>query len=313
MHSEPQSTSLDRDTPAPWMRIGLRAAGILGLVGGSLLVAGPTVWPESLGVELLRQPLTWQAVGLILALSGVAYWIAAGQPFRYWPVAVWGMWSHTLAVVALVGATRQGWVAWQIATPLIALAVSLRGGFRVPPVSNVSPAERHDAPPCRGVGFRVRLVHSAQPSRYDTWRVVRPPRGIGRVLATFRLHVLSPGAGRSGAEAAADRVARGRVGTGAHVRSAAGDTSLAAIRSGRRASLLRPALRPLRCLWFDAGLVPSALRLAGVVAGSDGRFGGRSRLRSLRRRRLPPGRRLPVAPARLRPPIGVNPPRIVWT
>ncbi len=95
--------------PADWMRWTLRAAGVFSL--GEALLAWSA--PEALAVWLGFPAASWAASGLpvwhlaalLTGAMGLGYLLAAGEPFRHWPVVLMGF---------LAKAAVSCGVAWEI-------------------------------------------------------------------------------------------------------------------------------------------------------------------------------------------------------
>jgi len=72
------------------MRFTLRAAALYNLLWGALTVLYPAWWFQWSGMAMPRYPEIWQAVGMIVGVYGVGYWVAARHPLRHWPIVLVG-------------------------------------------------------------------------------------------------------------------------------------------------------------------------------------------------------------------------------
>ncbi len=85
-----------------WMSRVLRLAACYN-VGWSLFVV---LFPLALfrwsGMELPRYPQIWQGLGMLVGVYGVAYWLAAADPFRHWPVVFAGLLGKVFGPIGYV-------------------------------------------------------------------------------------------------------------------------------------------------------------------------------------------------------------------
>lgn len=85
--SQPQ-----RENQMPkWISAALTLAGIYNLAWGGWVILSPAAIFQWAGMELPRYPQIWQCVGMIVGVYGIGYLIAAGNPFRYWPIVLVGL------------------------------------------------------------------------------------------------------------------------------------------------------------------------------------------------------------------------------
>lgn len=73
-----------------WKLYVLALAGIYNLVWGGLVVIYPNAFFEMFNLELPTYPVIWQGMGMVIALYGIAYAIAAFDCFRHWPIILVG-------------------------------------------------------------------------------------------------------------------------------------------------------------------------------------------------------------------------------
>lgn len=105
------STLAPADEPRPWMRVVLRLAGIYNVLWGGLVVLFPVAFFRVLGVDVSEMdapgnftvPL-WQCIGMIVGVYGVGYWIAAGDPYRHWPIVLVGLLGKIFGPIGFVDA-----------------------------------------------------------------------------------------------------------------------------------------------------------------------------------------------------------------
>lgn len=95
--------------PSPWMSRVLSAAGIYNILWGSFAILAPAA---SLRLAALPSDVAahpgWQALGLVLGLNGVGYWIASRDPYRHW-VMIWvGLLGKVIGPLAFVASVAQG-------------------------------------------------------------------------------------------------------------------------------------------------------------------------------------------------------------
>jgi len=74
-----------------WMTTALRLAAVYNIAWGLLTVFEPGWLFTLTGLEPPAYPFIWQCVGMIVGVFGVGYWIAAGDPFRHWPIVLVGL------------------------------------------------------------------------------------------------------------------------------------------------------------------------------------------------------------------------------
>lgn len=103
----------ERSSPAPaWMPRVLRLAACYNLVWGLFVILFPSAIFRWSGMELPRYPQIWQCVGMVVGVYGVAYWLAAADPFRHWPVVLAGFLGKVLGPIGYV----VSW--WQESLPI---------------------------------------------------------------------------------------------------------------------------------------------------------------------------------------------------
>lgn len=129
----------DNLSACPWMKKVLLAAGICNLVYGLIVLLAPGQMPGwSEIAALVRYPQIWRSAGSIVSVYGIAYLIAARDPFRFWPVVFLGLLAKVAGIIgfatALILGTLPASVGWTfLASDLIWLlpfAAILWGAIR---------------------------------------------------------------------------------------------------------------------------------------------------------------------------------------
>lgn len=93
------------------MRVVLRLAGVYNVLWGGLVVLFPLALFRALGLDTspmgapgnVTVPL-WQCIGMIVGVYGVGYWIAAGDPYRHWPIILVGLLGKIFGPIGFVDA-----------------------------------------------------------------------------------------------------------------------------------------------------------------------------------------------------------------
>jgi hypothetical protein len=102
---------LPRDTlrrPQATASFILALAGIYNVLWGTIAVLAPDVIPRLVGVDLAGQRWPWQCIGMLVGVYGIAYWIAARDPGRHWPIVLVGLIGKVLGPIGAVVAIRNG-------------------------------------------------------------------------------------------------------------------------------------------------------------------------------------------------------------
>jgi hypothetical protein len=102
-----------------WMSRVLSAAGIYHLAFAVWANAWPHLWFDWAGLEQPNFPWLWRSVGMISALFGVGFLIAARQPIRHWLIVLIGWAKMSLVVAGLAIAVAAG----QLPAPACWIAV----------------------------------------------------------------------------------------------------------------------------------------------------------------------------------------------
>lgn len=102
LRSEP---ALPLSAPAPrWMSIVLRLAGVYNLVWGAWAVLFPSQFWTLVGMGQPNYPFLWQCIGMIVGVYGIGYLVAAGDPFRHWPIVLVGFLGKVFGPIGFLDA-----------------------------------------------------------------------------------------------------------------------------------------------------------------------------------------------------------------
>ncbi len=101
---------LDDNTAPTWMTGWLRAAAVYNVIWGLLTVLYPAWLFHLTGLAEPVYPFIWQCVGMIVGVYGVGYWIAAGDPFRHWPIVLVGFLGKLFGPIGYASGVVAGWL-----------------------------------------------------------------------------------------------------------------------------------------------------------------------------------------------------------
>lgn len=90
------------------MRIALVAGAIYNVVWGVWVITMPHAWFDWGGVARPLYPQIWQCVGMIVAVYGLGYAIAATDPLRWWPIVLVGLVGKVLGPLGFLAALLEG-------------------------------------------------------------------------------------------------------------------------------------------------------------------------------------------------------------
>lgn len=98
----------------------LVAAAVYNLAWGAWVVLDPGALFRLTGLPAPLYPQLWQCVGMIVAVYGVGYAVAATAPLRHWPIVLVGLLGKLLGPIGFAAAVAAGelpssW-AWTIVT-----------------------------------------------------------------------------------------------------------------------------------------------------------------------------------------------------
>lgn len=93
--------SNDRQSGFPrWHSAVLRLAAVYSVAWGCFAVLFPATMFRLIGMDPApNYPELWQCIGMMMGVYGIAYWIAAKDPVRHWPVVVAGMLGKVLGPI----------------------------------------------------------------------------------------------------------------------------------------------------------------------------------------------------------------------
>jgi len=94
-------------TPS-WMRPLLLAAATYNILWGTWAVAFPHAIFHWCNIAPPLYPQLWQCIGMIVAVYGVGYAIAAFDPARHWPIILVGLLGKILGPIGMAAALWQG-------------------------------------------------------------------------------------------------------------------------------------------------------------------------------------------------------------
>lgn len=98
----------NRTEPPGWARWCLRAAGVYNLAWGATVIAFPHLLFDLCGIARLNYPEIWQCVGMIVGVYGVGYLVAAGDPYRHWPIVLVGLLGKVFGPIGFAVALVKG-------------------------------------------------------------------------------------------------------------------------------------------------------------------------------------------------------------
>ncbi|MBN2227860.1 MAG: hypothetical protein JW763_10920 [candidate division Zixibacteria bacterium] len=98
----------DQNALPHWTTTILKAAAFFNIAWGIWIVFFPSAYFSLLGMDLPRYPVIWQGLGMIVALFGVGYAIAAGNPLRHWLVILIGFFGKAGVPFGLLWAYGTG-------------------------------------------------------------------------------------------------------------------------------------------------------------------------------------------------------------
>lgn len=103
-----------------WMRVVLVLAGVYNLAWGTLVVLLPETMYDWGGLSAppgraLVNVEVWQCVGMVVGVYGIAYALAARDPYRHWPIILVGLLGKLFGPIGVVGGVLGGKLAWAAA------------------------------------------------------------------------------------------------------------------------------------------------------------------------------------------------------
>jgi ligand-binding SRPBCC domain-containing protein len=95
-------------TSPRWAFYWLRAAGLYNLVWGLAIIAFPHLLFDLTGMPRINYPEIWQCVGMIVGVYGVGYLVAAGDPYRHWPIVLVGLLGKVFGPIGFAASLMKG-------------------------------------------------------------------------------------------------------------------------------------------------------------------------------------------------------------
>ena len=107
------------DTVPAWPRVVLKGAAVYNVAWGATVVAFPEVWFRIAGMTAPAYPWLFQCIGMIVAVFGLGYWIAASDPRRYWPIVFVGLLGKVLGPIGFVWTMMGGEITWRFGATIV--------------------------------------------------------------------------------------------------------------------------------------------------------------------------------------------------
>ncbi len=95
-----------------WMRAILWLAALYHVSWGLLIVTCPMETLRLAGVDAAGSPQLWQGFGMIFAVFGIGYGIAARNPVKHWLLIVVGLLGKVLGPTGFLAGVLRGQLAW---------------------------------------------------------------------------------------------------------------------------------------------------------------------------------------------------------
>ncbi|MEW4569020.1 alkyl hydroperoxide reductase [Tautonia sp. JC769] len=116
----------------------LRAAALYNLLFGAWAVLFPGALFTWAGMEAPNYPELWQCIGMIVGVYGIGYAVAAGDPYRHWPIVLVGFLGKVFGPIGFAQALWQGSLPLKFGVILLSndlvwwipFAMILRGAYR---------------------------------------------------------------------------------------------------------------------------------------------------------------------------------------
>lgn len=100
-----------------WIRVVLLVAAAYNIAWGAFAILLPNFGFERLGLPLPTYPELWQCLGMLVGVYGVAYAIAAFDPYRHWPIVLVGLLGKVLGPIGFANAALHGRLPWTAGGP----------------------------------------------------------------------------------------------------------------------------------------------------------------------------------------------------
>ncbi len=82
----------------------LIAAGVYNILWGTIVVLFPMLFFDLADMERPSYPEIWQCVGMIVAVYGFGYIVAAADPHSHWPIVLVGLMGKVFGPIGFLGA-----------------------------------------------------------------------------------------------------------------------------------------------------------------------------------------------------------------
>ncbi|MBM3964695.1 MAG: redoxin domain-containing protein [Planctomycetes bacterium] len=107
-------------TPEPgWPKYALRLAAIHNWLWGTWVILRPNQLFDLMGMDRPNHPWIWQSVGMLVAVFGIGYWLAASDFRRHWPIVLMGLIGKMLGPVGFFQSAITGQVPWSLGPLLL--------------------------------------------------------------------------------------------------------------------------------------------------------------------------------------------------
>jgi hypothetical protein len=90
----------------------LAAAAVYNIIWGTFVVLFPLEPFRWAGMPEPNYPQLWQCIGMMVAVFGVGYAIAAADPYRHWPIVLVGLLGKVCGPIGFLASALQGSLPW---------------------------------------------------------------------------------------------------------------------------------------------------------------------------------------------------------
>ena len=91
-----------------WMRLVLKLAAIYNIIWGLWVISFPAHFFILTGMEIPKQLMIWQGMGMVIGVYGIGYWLASYAPIRHWPIVAVGFLGKIFGPIGFVMNYLQG-------------------------------------------------------------------------------------------------------------------------------------------------------------------------------------------------------------
>lgn len=102
-----------------WPKYALRLAAIHNWLWGAWVILCPNQLFDFMGMDRPNHLWIWQGVGMLVAVFGIGYWLAANDFRRHWPVVLMGLVGKLLGPVGFFQSAITGQVPWSLGPLLL--------------------------------------------------------------------------------------------------------------------------------------------------------------------------------------------------